>query len=74
LRVAFLIRWPGKIPAGSVSNEIVHITDPKEEYNMASEATWVLPVMFKKIIAFQQMLVQEPPIPLGTPDPYVPGK
>jgi arylsulfatase len=158
LRVACLIRWPDKIPAGSVSNEIVHITDllpsfarvagydvpddriidgidqldfflgkqeksnregfpayngnqlfaykwrnwkmhlvelenmnsdpkrlnvprvynlitdPKEEYNMASEATWVLPVMFKKIIAFQQTLVKEPPIPLGTPDPYVPGK
>ena len=156
LRVACLVRWPGKIPAGSVSNEIVHITDllptfsrvagyevpndriidgvdqldfflgkqeksnregfpayngnqlfaykwrnwkmhlveldtmnsvperlnvpriynlitdPKEAYNMASEATWVLPVMFKKIIAFQQTLAQEPPIQLGTPDPYVP--
>ena len=48
------------------------IKDPKEEYNMSSEATWVLPVMFKKIIAFQNTLVQEPPIPLGTPDPYTP--
>ncbi|WP_423894533.1 arylsulfatase [Candidatus Pelagadaptatus aseana] len=27
LRTPFLIRWPGKIKAGSVSNEIVHITD-----------------------------------------------
>jgi arylsulfatase len=27
LRVPFIIRWPGKIPAGRVSNEIVHITD-----------------------------------------------
>ena len=27
LRTPFLIRWPGKIPAGTVSNEIVHITD-----------------------------------------------
>jgi len=27
LRVPFLIRWPGKIPAGSVSNEIVHQVD-----------------------------------------------
>jgi arylsulfatase len=27
LRVPFLIRWPGKIPAGRVSNEIVHETD-----------------------------------------------
>jgi arylsulfatase len=156
MRAPFLIRWPGKINAGSVSNEIVHvvdllptlgritgyqvpedriidgvdqldfltgkqensnlegfiiynnddiygykwrnwkmhlvelenmnsqpvklnvprvynlITDPKEEYNMASEATWVLPVMFKKIIEFQSTLVAEPPIQLGTPDPYTP--
>ena len=27
LRVPFAIRWPGKIPAGSVSNEIVHEMD-----------------------------------------------
>ncbi len=27
LRTSFLIRWPGKIRAGSVNNEIVHITD-----------------------------------------------
>ncbi|MEQ8194416.1 MAG: arylsulfatase [Rhodospirillales bacterium] len=27
LRAPFMIRWPGKIPAGGVSNEIVHITD-----------------------------------------------
>ena len=27
LRVPFIIRWPGKVPAGRVSNEIVHITD-----------------------------------------------
>ena len=156
LRAPFLIRWPGKIPAGSVSNEIVHvvdllptlgkiagyktpddriidgvdqldfftgkqkksnlegfivynnddvygykwrnwkmhlvelenmnsepmplnvpriynlITDPKEEYNMSAEATWILPVMFKKIVEFQQTLADEPPIQLGTPDPYEP--
>ena len=158
LRAPFLIRWPGKIPAGSVSNEIVHVVDllptlgkiagykvpddrivdgvdqydfltgvkeksnregfivynnddvygykwrnwkmhlielenmnsdprplnvpriynlimdPKEEYNMASEATWLAPVMFKKIVEFQKTLVQEPPITLGTPDPYEPPK
>ena len=158
LRAPFLIRWPGKIPEGSVSNGIVHvvdllptlgkvagykvpddriidgvdqldfftgkqknsnlegfiiynnddiygykwrnwkmhlvelenmnsvpmklnvpriynlITDPKEEYNMASEATWVLPVMFEKIVEFQKTLVKEPPIQLGTPDPYIPPK
>jgi arylsulfatase len=27
LRVPFIIRWPGKIPAGKVSNEIVHEMD-----------------------------------------------
>jgi arylsulfatase A-like enzyme len=50
------------------------ITDPKEEYNMSAEATWVLPVMFKKIVEFQKTLVEEPPIQLGTPDPYKPSK
>lgn len=50
------------------------ITDPKEEYNLASEATWTLPVLFKKIVAFQKTLEEEPPIQLGTPDPYTPPK
>ncbi len=27
LRVPFIMRWPGKIPAGAVSNEIVHAMD-----------------------------------------------
>jgi arylsulfatase A-like enzyme len=27
LRAPFMIRWPGKVPAGGVSNEIVHVTD-----------------------------------------------
>jgi len=27
LRVAYLMRWPGRVPAGSVSNEIVHEMD-----------------------------------------------
>lgn len=27
LRTSFIVRWPGKIPEGSVTNEIVHITD-----------------------------------------------
>ena len=158
LRAPFLARWPGRIRAGEVSNEIVHVvdllptlgkaagydvpddriidgvdqmdfflgeqeksnregfivynnddvygykwrnwkmhlielenmnseprplnvprvynltTDPKEEYNMASEATWLLPVMFEKIVEFQATLEEEPPIALGTPDPYKPGK
>jgi arylsulfatase len=158
LRAPFLIRWPGKIKEGSVSNEIIHvvdllptlgriagyklptdrivdgvdqldfflgkqkksnregfivynnddiygykwrnwkmhlielenmnsepmplnvprvynlISDPKEEYNLSAEATWLLPVMFKKIVEFQKTLVEELPIQLGTPDPYEPAK
>jgi len=27
LRAPFIIRWPGKVPAGKISNEIVHIVD-----------------------------------------------
>jgi arylsulfatase A-like enzyme len=27
LRAPFIVRWPGKVPAGRVSNEIVHIVD-----------------------------------------------
>lgn len=27
LRVPFIIRWPGKVPEGEVSNDIVHVTD-----------------------------------------------
>ena len=27
LRVSFMVRWPGHVPAGGVSNEIVHVTD-----------------------------------------------
>ena len=158
LRAPFLMRWPGKIPEGKVSNEIVHvvdllptlasiagfkvpddriidgvdqldfflgnqeksnregfiiynnddvygykwrnwklhlvelenmnsepmplnvprvynlITDPKEEYNLASEATWTLPVLFNKIVEFQKTLAEEPPSQLGTPDPYSPPR
>ena len=50
------------------------ITDPKEEYNLSADATWLLPVMFEKIVEFQKTLAQEPPISLGTPDPYEPPK
>jgi arylsulfatase len=35
LRVPFLVRWPGKVPAGAVSNEIVHEMDI-----FATLATW----------------------------------
>lgn len=158
LRVPFIMRWPGKVPAGRISNEIVHIVDmlptfarlagaqiptdrkidgmdqldflvgkqetsnrdgfpayngddmyaykwrnwkvhfielnnmydvpkklnvpqlyhlikdPKEEFDIVGESTWVLPVVTKKIIEFNRSLADEPPIKLGTPDPYIPVK
>ncbi len=165
LRAPFLIRWPGRIPAGSVHNEIMHVTDlyptmarisgakvptdrvidgvdqfefltgqaehsaregfpvyngdnlqaykwrnwklhfytqetmrsvierpgmprmynlltdPKEQYDLiemggrASEDNfWVMPVISKLLVDHQRSLAQSPPIPLGTPDPYLPGK
>lgn len=27
LRVPFILRWPGRVPTGAVTNEIVHVTD-----------------------------------------------
>ena len=161
LRTSFLIKWPGRIPAGSISNEIVHISDllptlatvagyeipndrmidgidqidhllgkqeksnregfpvfngddlfaykyrnykmhfiqldsmfaapkklnmpqmfnllqdPKELYPLdkidVAEAWFMAPVL-KRVVEFKKSLAQEPPIRLGTPDPYVPGK
>jgi len=158
LRTSFLIRWPGKIKPGSVSNEIVHITDilptlarvagyqvpddreidgvdqldfflgkqsksnregfpiylgdklsaykwrdwkihfnyldnmfgtlqpqnfprvhnlikdPKELYpDRTGETTWVLPAVSKLVTKFAATMAKEPPIRLGTPDPYVPS-
>ncbi|MCZ6862819.1 MAG: arylsulfatase [Alphaproteobacteria bacterium] len=156
LRVPFIIRWPGKVPAGRVSNEIVHITDilptfarvagykvpadriidgkdqydfflgkqkksnregfpvyngdnmfaykwrnwkvhfvdmdsmfgrprvrnvprvhnlitdPKEKYDLREKSTWVFPVVLRRVVKFRMSLVKEPPIRLGTPDPYKP--
>jgi len=157
LRTSFLIRWPGKIEAGRVSNEIVHVTDilptfarvagydvpvdrkidgidqldfflgdqetsnregfpiylgdtlsaykwrdwkvhfhyldnmfgtieaqnfprvhnlikdPKELYpDRTGDTTWVLPAISKRVVAFSRTLAEEPPIKLGTPDPYTP--
>lgn len=50
------------------------ITDPKENYDVAPTSTWVLPVVLKQVVEFQKSLLQEPPIRLGTPDPYTPPK
>ena len=50
------------------------IKDPKEDFNIAPESTWILPVVMSRVIDFQKTLITEPPIRLGTPDPYVPSK
>jgi len=159
LRVPAIMRWPGKIPAKTVSNEIVHmvdmlptlagiagaeiptdriidgvdqldfllgkqeksnregfpafngdelfaykwrnwkmhfiqldsmfgapaklnmphlhnlIEDPKELYSIDRvdvSASWVFPVIAKKVVEFRKTLALEPPIKLGTPDPFIP--
>lgn len=156
LRVPFMARWPGRIPAGGVTNEIVHITDlyvtlarvagaavprdrpidgvdqldflcgrqpksnregfvyyikqelraakwrdwkmhmvwepepnqgpnhletpwlfnltrdPKEETDVATEASWVRTPMRRMIHAFTETLKAHPPIPPGAPDDFRP--
>jgi len=50
------------------------INDPKEEYPQGSiENTWVTVPMFKMLGEFQASMKRYPPIPAGTPDPYVPS-
>ncbi len=156
LRVPFMVRWPGKIAAGRVSNEIVHITDlyttlarvagaevpqdrpidgidqldffigkqeksnregfvfyikqemraakwrdwkmhmvwepepntgpihletpwifnvtrdPKEETEVGTEEVWVRGPFLRMINEFRYSLKQNPPIPPGAPDDYIP--
>jgi len=53
------------------------IQDPKELYPVDKvdvSASWVFPVIAKKVVSFKKTLAMEPPIQLGTPDPYVPKK
>jgi arylsulfatase len=51
------------------------ISDPKELYNLVGidqSVAWILPPVLERVLAFQKSLVEEPPIQLGTPDPYEP--
>jgi hypothetical protein len=51
------------------------IQDPKQLYpvdRVDVSASWVFPVVLKRVLEFQKTLMEEPPIRLGTPDPYVP--
>jgi hypothetical protein len=48
--------------------------DPKENFNISPDSTWIFPVVMSRVVEFQKSLVDEPPIRLGTPDPYKPPK
>jgi len=54
------------------------LRDPKEQYDLIHyggdlDGAWVMPAIMKRVVAHQITLRQEPPIALGTPDPYTPG-
>jgi arylsulfatase len=53
------------------------LRDPKEQYDLVhfggADGFWIMPAVLERIVAHQMTLQEEPPIPLGTPDPYVPG-
>ena len=42
-------------------------------FNTDQTAAWMLPAIFEEIATFRRSLAREPPIPLGTPDPYEPA-
>ena len=47
--------------------------DPRERRDIAmAEGYWVFHPLYKIIDEFQASLKRESPIPVGTPDPYVP--
>jgi arylsulfatase len=55
------------------------LTDPKEQYDLiemggrdGEDNFWVLPPISKLVAAHMSSLEKEPPIKLGTPDPYRP--
>ena len=63
------------IPQKTLMPRLYHlIKDPKEEHDIGADGAWVLPPVLERIVAFKRTLVEEPPIRLGTPDPYVPKK
>jgi arylsulfatase len=56
------------------------LTDPKEEYDIfefggkeGEDNMWVVPAVMKLVADHNRSLSKEPPIPLGTPDPYKPA-
>jgi arylsulfatase len=61
-------------PPQRLPNPRMHnlIEDPRERTSVAPMNTWVWHPAFKIADDFQASLKKEPPIPPGTPDPYVP--
>jgi hypothetical protein len=57
--------WPNRIPAGRVSNEIVH-----PQTGLLS--SWIAGPAIKVMVDFELSLKKYPPIAPGTPDPYKP--
>jgi len=56
------------------------LTDPKELYDLVEHGGrdgednfWVMPAVMKRVMDHHRSLASEPPIALGTPDPYQPG-
>ncbi len=53
------------------------LRDPKEQYDLVhfggDDGFWVMPAVMERVVEHQMSLREEPPIPLGTPDPYSPS-
>src|SRR5262245_46125706 len=65
----YMFDSPQQLPNPRVINLI---TDPKERHIGGTFDTWVYHPVMKIVNEFQASLKAEPPIPVGTPDPYVP--
>jgi arylsulfatase len=64
---------PNQGPVHLEAPKIFNVTrDPKEETDVAMEASWVRTPMRRLIHEFQESLKQHPPIPPGAPDDYRP--
>jgi arylsulfatase len=65
----YMFDSPQPLPNPRVINLI---EDPKERHVGGTFDTWVYHPVMKIVNDFQASLKAEPPIPVGTPDPYVP--
>jgi arylsulfatase len=67
----YMFDSPQPLPNPRVINLI---EDPKERHVGGTLNTWVYNPVMKIVNEFQASLKTEPPIAVGTPDPYVPPK